>query len=250
MGLSCYLAVKPRMCRKLTTVDCYQRTRMLILCMPVQGMPGILDFLYTGNGFVEHQCRDLTLLPATHHSAHPTHTTAAAAAATGTGGVPVCWEDVSAAAAARSCHVISVRADISTHECSSSSRGGRDNSWGSSHNDGSYCAADLRCGIHSTVRREPQRQRQQEARQELYNCLATELAMAAAGCSVKLVTSTPVDLGPLRSPAAGAHAHDTAAAVSRISQVTAVLGVSPDPFAQPPQHTLDSLMGAEAGMQR
>lgn len=169
----------------------------------MQGLAGVLGFLYNGTGFVQHSCTDLKLLGPNEHSRQLTVTAAAAPVPTF---LPVCWEAVSTAASAGNCFVLSIRYDMSTQSCErSSSDGGGSQS-----------------------------------------CVDAELALAAAGCSVKLITPTPINpQGILKLAEPG-----SAAAVSRITQVTAELGVSPDPFADPPQHTMASLMSAEVDQER
>jgi hypothetical protein len=62
------------------------------------------------------------------------------------------------------------------------------------------------------------------------------------------MTPTPLDITQLLGAGAGGSA--AAAVESRISHVAAVLSVSPDPFAQPPHHTLDRLISTEVDSER
>lgn len=232
----------------------------------MQGVSGVLSFLYGGKGFVQQPCKQLVLLPhATPTGSQPAPTTqplasSVGAAAAGHAGsntsasaasfpaVPVCWDAVSRAAAAGNCTVLSVRATPPGY-CGSGS-----GATGSCQQTGSGSSAE--------------HHHQQQHLCRLSQWLGPELALAGAGCQVKLVSNTAVDLTqlaaalsatdtqqPWQVPVTAAAAHDTTSRDSRsldrkellgrISSVTAVLGVAPDPFAEPPVHTLDSLLRAE-----
>lgn len=173
-------------------------------------MAGVLRFLYNGTGFVQHHCQQLTLLP----QAGPLGTAAGlqqqAASCTCQAAVPVCWERIAAAAASRTCSVLSLKAAAA-------------------------------CGDGT----QPQQ-------------LWAELALAAAGCRVQLVTPAALDVPAAAAAFASAAAagvataagraattsSNAAALASNVRVVQAVLATSTDPFAQPPEYTLQGLVDA------
>lgn len=176
----------------------------------------MLALLYSDIGFVQQPCSQLKLLPVqfTRSSGSNSRRTPSANEA-----VPVCWERVSCASAEGKCTVLSIR----THPpCKDSSTAAAD----------SAQAADLEV--------------------QLQQWIAPEWALAGAGCFVKLVTDTPSCLSQLGGNSRS-HNNNGSSAVgsvdegllARISTATAVLGVSADPFAEPPVHTLQTLVESE-----
>lgn len=228
--------------------------------LAMQGVSGVLTFLYNGTGFVQQQCSQLKLVPDTlamSLSSSGDGGGSGASSSSNNGGlhsalaVPVCWDSIAAAAAAGSCTVLSVR----TRPHCRDSR--------------------LTPGVAA------QQQHQQHGSDPISNMgrtpqhwLTAELALARAGCFIKLVTAEPVDLSQLilsdthllqlqqqqeqheqglslaSQPGSTSSNNDAKTLWARISQVTAVLGVSHDPFAEPPVHTLDTLVASELGAQR
>jgi len=235
----------------------------------LQGVSGAVAFLYTGTGFMQQPCRHLSHIPHNMPGLLDSWPGAAAAAAAAAGAkhsgnpsdamssVPVCWEGLSAAVSAGVCRVVSIRGTASQQ-------------------------------LSGPPEAQGGKQTQQQAPEtSLWEVFAAELALAAAGCTVKLVTDTGIDLTSLigQQPEAAedqrqqpqtASPSDTSnlaqdsrsagdlrpgskssnrssnvkAMLARISTVTAVLGVAADPFAEPPMVTLDSLVASEKGTSR
>lgn len=243
---------------------------VLLLLLLLQGVSGVVTFLYNGTGFVQQSCRRLSLMPQDMPGLLDLWPGAAAAAAaahsrnpsSAMSSIPVCWEGLSAAVSAGECRVVSI------------------------HGTASQQFSSRPTGEQGAKQASQQASLGQET--GLQEAFAAELALAAAGCTVRLVTGTAIDLtsllrqrqqadqkqqaqtaslsdsshavqdsrtkGNLRPGSAARGSSDRSSNVkvvlARISTVTAVLGVAADPFAEPPVLTLDSLMASGKGTSR
>lgn len=176
----------------------------------LQGMSGVLSFLYTGAGFVEQPCRQLHLLPtsleaavkqrawlgtdsglaaarrASAASEQQAPVTVGASPPPPLSHVPMCQERIAAVASAGKCSVVSVR--VPPAHCSVTP---------ALHPQQQAAAQAAKVASNATHTNTQQQQPSEQAKgasfQQESIWFGAEYALAAAGCQIKLVTPRPFD---------------------------------------------------------